>query len=261
MEINDVRLTKKGRFSVITFNRPKAYNAVNFELLEGLVKSFEICADDHETRAIVITGEGKAFCAGGDVALFGASSDLSETTRQMTKLLNFAITGIRRVPKPVIAMINGAVFGVGISIAAACDLRICASSAKFKQAYTSLGLAPDGAWTLLVPLLIGFNRASELIYMDPLFDAQRAFEIGLVTQVVPDDELERATEDLARRLAEGPAAAYSIVKGNFNNALFGLLERQLELERKGILLASKTSDAKEGIASVIEKRKASFTGK
>jgi len=157
-------------------------------------------------------------------------------------------------------MINGTAAGAGVSIAAACDLRICASSAKFRQAYTSIGLIPDGAWTLLVPLLIGFSKASELVYMDPVFDAKEALQMGLVNKVVDDSELEKTTMDIALKLASGPTISYSIVKENFNNALFGLLERQLELERRGMIWVGKTADAKEGIASFIGKRKPSFKG-
>lgn len=192
--------------------------------------------------------------------MFNSSPDIRETIRQLTKVLNITITGIRRISKPVIAMINGTVAGVGISITAACDLRICDSSAKFRQAYTSIGLAPDGAWALLVPLLIGFSKASELAYMDPVFDAKEALEMGLVNKVVDDIDLETTTRNIALKLAQGPGIAFSIMKENFNNALLELLERQLELERGGIIWAARTWDAKEGIASFIEKRKPSFKG-
>jgi 2-(1,2-epoxy-1,2-dihydrophenyl)acetyl-CoA isomerase len=245
----------------IRFNRPEAFNAVNFGLFQDLIKALEICAVDEEVKVIIITGEGKAFCAGGDVVMFGSSPDTSETVRQLTKLLSLIITGIRQIPKPVIAMINGTVAGVGVSIVAACDLRICASSAKFRQAYTSIGLVPDGAWTLLVPLLIGFSKASELVFMDPLFDAKEALAMGLVNKVVDDGELDAMTRNTARAIAQGPTLSYAIVKENFNNALFGLLERQLELERRGLIWIGKTADAKEGITAFIGKRKPSFKGK
>lgn len=260
MQFEDIVFQKADQVAVIKFNRPKAFNAVNFDLFNGLIKAIETCADDRDIKVIVITGEGKAFCAGGDASMFNSSPDIGETIRQLTKVLNIAITGIRRVSKPVIAMINGTVAGVGISIAAACDLRICASSAKFRQAYTSIGLVPDGAWALLVPLLIGFSKASELAYMDPAFDAGEALEMGLVNKVVEDSDLETTTRNIALKLAQGPVLAYSIMKENFNNALLGLLERQLELERRGIIWAARTSDAKEGIASFIEKRKPIFKG-
>ena len=260
MQFENIIFKIMEQVAVIKFNRPKAFNAVNFDLFKDIIEALEICADDKNVKVIVITGEGKAFCAGGDVALFDSAPDTSETLRQLTKLLNFTIVGLRRISKPVIAMINGTVAGVGVSIAAACDLRICASSAKFKQAYTSIGLIPDGAWTLLVPLLVGLNKASELVYMDPVFDAKEALEMGLVNKVVDDNELEKTTMEIAMRLAQGPTLSYSIVKENFNNALLALLERQLELERRGLICIGKTSDAKEGIAAFIGKRKPIFKG-
>jgi len=260
MQYENIIFQKANQVAVIKFNRPKSFNAVNVALFTDIIKALEVCADDREVKVIVLTGEGKAFCAGGDVALFESSPDISETLRQLTKLLHFTIVGIRRTSKPVIAMINGTAAGAGISIAAACDLRICASSVKFRQSYTSIGLIPDGAWTLLIPLLIGFGKASELVYFDPVFDAREALQMGLVNKVVDDSELEKTTMDIALKLASGPTISYSIVKENFNNAFFGLLERQLELERRGMIWVGKTADAKEGISSFIEKRKPSFKG-
>ncbi len=260
MQYENIILQKANQVAVIKFNRPKAFNAVNVELFTDIIKGLEVCANDTDVKVIVLTGEGKAFCAGGDVALFESSPDVSETLRQLTKQLHFTIVGIRRNPKPVIAMINGTAAGAGVSIAAACDLRICASSAKFRQAYTSIGLIPDGAWTLMVPLLIGFSKASELVYLDPIFDAREALQMGLVNKVVDDGELEKTTMDIALKLASGPTISYSVVKENFNNAFFGLLERQLELERRGLIWVGKTADAKEGISSFIGKRKPNFKG-
>jgi 2-(1,2-epoxy-1,2-dihydrophenyl)acetyl-CoA isomerase len=260
MVYKNIIFEKADGVAVIRFNRPKAFNAVDFGLFEDLIKALEVCVVDGEVKVIIITGEGKAFCSGGDVVMFNSSPETSETLRQLTKLLSLTITGIRQIPKPVIAMINGTVAGVGVSIIAACDLRICASSAKFRQAYTSIGLVPDGAWTLLVPLLIGFGKASELVYMDPLFDAKEALAIGLVNKVVEDSELDATTRNTARALAQGPTLSYAVVKENFNNALFGLLERQLELERRGLIWIGKTADAKEGIAAFTGRRKPSFKG-
>lgn len=260
MQFENVIFQKSDRVAVIKLNRPKAFNAVNFGLFEDYIKSLELCAVDKDVRTVVVTGEGKAFCAGGDVAMFHASPDTGGTLRQLTKLLSVAIMGMRRLPKPVIAMINGTAAGVGISMAAACDLRICAASAKFRQAYTSIGLVPDGAWTLLVPLLIGFGKASELVYTDPVFDAKEALQMGLVDKVVDDVELEKTTMDMARKIALGPSISYSIAKDNLNNAMMVLLERQLEVERRGLIWAGSTADAKEGISAFIEKRKPAFQG-
>ena len=251
---------KADQVAVIRLNRPDVFNAADIGLFEDLIKALEACAVDDDVKVIIITGEGKAFCAGGDLAMFNDFPDPGEGIRQLTKRFHFVISGIRRIPKPVIAMINGTVAGGGFSLAVACDLRICASSAKFRQAYTSSGLAPDGAWTLLVPLLLGFGKASELAYLDPVFDAKEALAMGLVNKVVEDSELQHATRQIALQLARGATLSYAIVKENFNDAMLSLLERTLEIERKGIIRAGKTNDAREGIAAFLERRKPIFKG-
>jgi 2-(1,2-epoxy-1,2-dihydrophenyl)acetyl-CoA isomerase len=260
MDFENIILEQLNGISTIRMNRPKEMNTLNFGLTKDLLKALEVCWDDGGTKAIVITGSGKAFCAGGDVAAFKSATDIGDATRQMTKDFDPLISGIRRMSKPVIAMINGACMGAGLSLAAACDLRICAVSAVFRQAYTSVGLTPDGAWGLHVPLLIGFGRASELIFSDPLIDAKRAYEIGLVTEVVDDSELEAKTMEKARRMARGPLNAFAIAKDNLNRAMFALLESQLEQERLGIMKAGRTLDAREGIAAILERRKPEFRG-
>jgi 2-(1,2-epoxy-1,2-dihydrophenyl)acetyl-CoA isomerase len=261
MKLDNIIMRLEEGVTIIKLNRPKELNAINYALLSDLVKALEIAADDADTKAVILTGEGKAFCAGGDLASFNSFPDTGDALRQIIKFLNLSIIGIRRIPKPVIAMVNGVAAGAGISIAAACDLRICASSVKFKQAYTSVGLVPDGAFMLMVPLLIGFGRTSELYLLDPLLDAKQALKIGLVNKVSEDAELEKVTMDIALKLAKGPAASFAITKENLNNAMFGLLERQLELERRGMIWAGRTMDAKEGIAAFLEKRRPHFIGR
>jgi 2-(1,2-epoxy-1,2-dihydrophenyl)acetyl-CoA isomerase len=261
MKLDNIIMKHEEGVTIITLNRPKELNAINADLLSDFVKALEFTMDDPNTKAVIITGAGKSFCSGGDLASFKSSPDTGNTLRQLITIFNVIITGIRRMPKPVIAMINGTIAGGGISLAAACDLRICASSVKFKQAYTSAGLVPDGAFTLMVPLLIGFGRTSELCLLDPLFDAKQAFEMGLVNSVVEDAELERMTMDMALKLAKGPTVSYAIVKENLNNAMFSLLERQLELERRGMIWAGSTVDAGEGITAFLEKRRPHFIGR
>ncbi len=260
MKFDNLIFEKADRVAFLKLNRPAVFNAVDIGLFEDLIKALEVCSVDDEVKVIVITGEGKAFCAGGDLAMFNSVPDPGEAIRQLTKRLYFAIVGIRRIPKPVIAMVNGAAGGAGITLLAACDLRICASSVKFRQSYTSVGLIPDGAWTLLVPLLIGFSKASELAYLDPVFDSKAALAMGLVNKVVDGGDLERTTQEIAAQLAGGASVSYALVKANFNEALIGLLERMLELERTGMIRAGKTKDAKEGIAAFMEKRKPVFRG-
>jgi len=260
MQLKQVVLNKTDGVSIIKLNRPKEFNALNNELFKDLIKALEFCMDDKETRAVVITGEGKAFCAGGDVSLF-KGGDTGDTLRQLIKDMNTVILAIRRMPKPVIAMINGMTAGGGMSLAAVCDLRICGSSARFKQAYTASGLVPDGGWSILMPLLVGFGKASEMAYIDPLFGAKEAMDSGFVTMVVEDAELEKTTMNIARKLAKGPSVAYALVKENLNSAFFSLLERQLELEKQAMTTAGRTADVKEGMEAFAEKRAPVFVGR
>lgn len=261
MQLENVILEKSNHIATITLNRPDAFNSFNFDLGNDLVTALESCSDDSDIKVVVITGAGRAFCAGGDLVLFQKSPDISNTLRQVIKILNTGIMVMRRMSQPIIASINGAVGAAGMSIAAACDLRICASSVNFKQAYTSVGLVPDGAWTLLIPLLIGLGKASELVLLDPVFNAEKALDIGFVNQVVEDSELKKVTYGTASQLVRGPSLAFTIVKENLNNAMLGFLERQLELERRGMTMVGKTADAREGISAFLEKRKPDFSGR
>jgi len=260
MKYDNLIFEKADGVAVLRLNRPEAFNAANIGLFEDIIKAMEVCAVDEEIKVIIITGKGKAFCAGGDLAMFNSFPDPGEGIRQLTRRFHFVISGIRRIPKPVIAMINGAAAGGGFSLAVACDLRICASSAKFRQAYTSFGLVPDGAWSLLVSSLIGFGKASELAYLDPVIGAKEALAMGLVNKVVEDSELERTTREIALKLARGATLSYAMVKENLNEAQLGLLERMLEVERKTIIRAGKTKDGKEGIEAFIAKRQPDYKG-
>lgn len=263
MECETVILKREGSIAKVIMNSPESFNAFDFSLGNGLVEAFEACMKDNEIRVVVLTGVGKVFNSGGDLKLAKKSikTDPSEPFRQLTKSLNRLITDIRRVQKPVIAAINGSVGGGGLSIAAACDLRIASANAKFRQAYTSVGLVPDGAWTLMVPLLIGFGRASELIFLDPVFDAQKALELGLVNKVVEESKFEEEVTKIALKLAAGPTRSFALAKELLNNALLTLLERHLELERQGIVASARSQDYLEGSEAFFAKRPPVFAGK
>lgn len=247
----------------IAFNRPERFNALDVAMGEELVGAFEKCAADSNVRAVVLTGTGKAFCSGGDVKYFSQflETDPVEPIRQTTKLLNRLILEIRAMPKPVLASINGAVSGAGISIALACDLRVASSAAVFKQAYTAIGLVPDGAWCLWVSLLAGFGAASRMVFLDPVYDAGKALEIGLVDRVVDPEKLEEAAGEWAKKLGGGPTSAFALAKAELNHAMLPLLERHLEVERQSIMKAGQTEDFREGLAAFFAKRKPVFTGK
>ena len=265
MTFDNIIFERKGGVGTIRLNRPKNFNAIDFGLGNDLAKALEICHDDDETRVVVLTGEGKAFCSGGDLKVFRENMQPhpQDIVRQLIKVFNIIIMALRQMPKPVVAVINGPVGGGGFVFAAACDIRIAARSAIFRQAYTSISLVPDGAWTLVVPMLIGFGKATELVLLDPVLSAQQAHDWGLVNRVVDDADLWKEASGIVEKLAiSGPTRAFAIAKENLNNAMLGLLYRQLELERSGMIQAAKSDDYREGLTAFFDKRTLpSFTGK
>jgi 2-(1,2-epoxy-1,2-dihydrophenyl)acetyl-CoA isomerase len=258
MTNQSVLLNVAGSVATITLNRPEVFNALNQPMAEALVRAIQKCMDDATVRAAILTGAGRGFCAGGDMkaawAHIQAGGDPRHFFRDLTVPLHRLIADMRLMEKPIIAAINGPAGGAGVSLAAACDLRIAAESAKFKQAYTSIGLVPDGGWTAIVPQIIGPAKATELLLLDPVLDAQQALGLGLVHEVVPDDKFMERAQEIAISLACGPATAFGGAKGLLNAALFPELEAQLERERQRIVAQGGTADFREGVSAFVEKR-------
>lgn len=249
--------------ATITLNRPTSFNAFNSEMVKELVDAIEKCAKNVRIKVLIITGAGKAFCSGGDLkaAKEWSGDNRGDFFRQLTKFFHRVILDIRMMPKPVIASINGSVAGGGFSLALACDLRIASDKATFRQAYTSVALVPDGGWTFHLPKLVGFGKASELIFLDKVLTAEEAEKLGLVNQVVPEAKLKEATLEVAKRLARGPSLAFARAKALLNRALTSSLESQLENERQEIALSGETEDFQEALSAFFEKRKPKFQGK
>lgn len=251
---------KKEEICTITLNRPNSYNALDFTILPELEHCLDDCGNDPNIHVVVLTGAGAAFCSGGDIVLFDSHpKGAPYVCHELTKNLNRIIIELRRMPQPVIACINGAVGGAGISLAAACDIRIASTTAKFRQGYTGIGLVPDGGWTLTIPLLIGWGRACELLFFNRTFDAEQALRWGLVNQIAHPEHLTYTTWKLAKELAAGPRQAFAIIKEKLNRAFLGGLELQLEEDRRGIVMAARTKDSKEGFRAFLEKRKPNFS--
>lgn len=255
-------VAKKDNICTITLNRPESLNAMNTMLLQELENCLEECSMDKDIYVVILTGAGKAFCSGGDLDSFdGHPEGTAYALHEGTKYLNLVIIELRRMPQPVIASINGPVGGAGFSLMASCDFRIASNKAKFGQGYTRVGLVPDGAWTLTIPLLIGWGRASELLFTNPTLTAEDAMKWGLLNRIVPPEELADATWKLAQELARGPRLAFSIVKRNLTRGLLSTLEIQLEEDRRGIIMAAGSDDGKEGIKAFLEKRPPLFKDK
>lgn len=259
-----VLMSVQGNVATVTLNRPEVLNALNLASGEALVRTIETCRDDDRVRAVVLTGAGRGFCAGGDVKAMGeglrAGKDPATFFRDLTVPLHRLILDLRNMEKPIVAAINGPAGGAGVSLAAACDLRLAAETATFRQAYTSIGLTPDGGWTALIPPIIGPAKAMELLLLDPVLDAWQALALGLVHEVVPGANLMERANAVAARLAQGPSVAFGGAKALLNAALFPNLEAQLERERQRIILQGGTADFREGVAAFVEKRAPRFRG-
>ena len=250
-----------GGAAKITLNRPEVFNALNSAMVEELATAIKQCVDP-TIRVVVITGAGKAFCSGGDLKEMHAvgSERLPDFLRDMIKPFHRLITDIRMLPKPVIAAVNGQLAGVGFSMALACDLRFAVEQVKFKQSYTSVGLSPDGGFTAFLPAIVGLAKTSELLFLDPIIDAAQAKEFGIVHDVFGEEEFADRVSEIAAKLASGPTLSFARAKSLLNSALLSHLERQLELERQGMIAAGRTGDALEGITAFFEKRSPNYSG-
>ncbi len=253
-----VRLDVSDAIATVTLNRPEVLNALNRPMVEGLVEAIQVCRDDDNTRALIITGAGRGFCAGGDMKAawehIQAGKDPSHFFRDLTVPLHRAIADIRLIEKPVIAAINGSTGGAGMSLAAACDLRLTAESAKFRQAYTSMGLVPDGGWSVIVPHIIGAAKAMELLLLDPVLDARQALALGFVHEITPDEKLQERARELCTRLVQGSMTAYGGAKMLVNAALFPTLETQLERERQRLMTQGGTKDFLERLSAFLRRK-------
>lgn len=245
----------------VTLNCPQAGNAFDMEMAKELADVSLECERNRDVRAVLIRGAGNTFSAGGNVKAFAAQKDLSRYLRDMTPHIHLAISRLVRLDAPVIAAVEGSAAGFGFSLAIACDLVLAAESAFFVMAYTKIGLAPDGGSTYSLPRLVGMKRALELTLTNRRLSAREACEWGLVTEVLPTENLNARAEELARNLAQGPTGAFGSAKRLLHEGWNQTLETQMELESRAIAERGATADGQEGIRAFVEKRKAKFTGK
>lgn len=244
---------------VITLNRPDAYNALNLEIMEMLAETLSAGAADKSIKGVLLTGKGKAFCAGGDLKWISQQAEeAGSVLYRLAPQFHLSIVEIRRMEKPVVAAINGIAAGGGLSLALACDFRVMAQSAMLRQAYTSSGLSIDGGGSFALPRLVGLARAMEIMAFDRPISSAQAYEWGLVTKVVPDEEVVSAAltmlNDLTKTALHSFGWSKKLMTTSFNNTL----ETQLELERQGISDCAAHPNGQEGIKAFVEKRKPSF---
>lgn len=256
-----VHTDRSGGVTTITLDRPAALNALDAQLAQELRDAARRAADDAAVRCVVLTGAGKAFCAGGDIAAFVASGErVGDHVRQLSSLMHEAEVLLARADKPVVVAVNGAAAGGGFGLALCGDIVLAAEAARFTPAYTRIAAAPDGGFTSFVPRLVGLRRAQELYYLDRSLTAREALDWGLVTRVVADAELASETAALAARLAAGPTHAFALAKRLFYESASALLEAQLERESLAISESARTTDWANATRAFLEKRKPDFSG-
>lgn len=262
MTYETVTFATDGAVATITMNRPESANALNLTMAKELAELAIRCDEDPQIRCVILTGAGRFFSAGGDMAGFSDAGDKAGALiKEMTMHFHAAVSRFSRMDAPLIGAVNGMAAGAGFSTAASCDLVVAAKSAQFLSAYTSSGLTPDGSSTYFVPRLVGLKRAMELMITNRRLSAQEALEWGFVNTVVPDDQLMTTVTELAERLAAGPTKAFGGVKRMLHDSLSSSLETQMELEARHIADITRTEDAQEGIAAFLGKRKPTFGGR
>ena len=266
MSNEQVKFSTSGAVGIITLNSPETRNALTPEMMGALGDAVEQCASPN-IRAVLLTGAGGAFCAGANVRQLVATLEesgtdgISQAIRELADTLHERVVlPLRRLPKPVVAGINGAAAGAGFSLTLAADLRVAAQSARFLMAYANIGAPADGGSTFLLPRLLGTGRAMELYLASQPIGAPRALELGLVSQVCPDEELDRHALETARRLAEGPTIAYGRVKELYNRSWGSTIEEQLDAETEAFAQTSRTRDFQEGIKAFADRRQPWFQG-
>ena len=264
MAYETVLYETSGGVATITLNRPDALNALNQTLIEELQHALAAAADDAEIRCVVLTGAGRGFCAGADLAQLedaykaGEPPALGDTLRAR---YHPVVLPIVTMEKPVVAAVNGVAAGAGASIALACDFRIASDKAKFFQAFVKVGLVPDSGSTYFLPRLLGIAKATELAMLGEIVGADEALRIGMVTKVVPADDLEKETKAFADRLASGPTRSYALTKKALRFGAVQDLENTLEYEADLQNQIALTADHLEGVKAFMEKREPRFEGR
>lgn len=256
--------------ATITLNRPEAMNAFSEDMLTRWIEALETVRDDASIRVLVVKGNGKAFCAGGDIKAMAAGKGFFHSEEDLTSTAlarkNSLWKRVQRVPlllaeisQPVIAEVHGFAFGAGLDMALMCDLRIVAQSAKFSESYVNVGIVPGDGGAYFLPKLVGIDQALDMLWTGRVLSAEEAKEIGLVTIVVPDEELGQFTRNYAEKLANGPTTAIQFIKRAVYESQTMSLRASLDYISSQMGIVTELADFKEGVQAVVEKRKPKFT--
>jgi len=258
---NSIELKIENKIGYITLNRPEVFNSFNREMALSLQNTLDTCENNDEVRAIVISGTGKAFCAGQDLKEVTSPKLNPGFKKILDEHYNPIIMRIRSIKKPIIAAVNGVAAGAGANIALACDIVIADEKANFIQAFSLIGLVPDSGGTFFLPRLIGFQKASAIAMLGDKISAEEAERLGMIYKYVSSDMFIETVEKTAVKLANMPTKALGMIKQLLNKSMTNDLNSQLELESKLQIEAAQSEDYEEGVSAFIEKRKPNFKGK
>lgn len=262
MPYDAIRYAVHQGIATITLHRPEAYNALDMTMATELHDAVVTCSADDTVRAVVLTGSGRAFCAGGDVKGFSAHLDtIGPHLTVLTAAFHAAVSQLVRMPKPTITAVNGIAAGGGMSLSLVGDLIVATESARFTMAYTQIGASPDGSASFFLPRLVGVKRALELTLLNRTLSAREAMEWGIVNQVWPDAQFHDGVQALATQLAQRPTQAYGRAKALFYNSGSATLETQMADEAQRIAASGVTADFREGVTAFTAKRPAVFQGR
>jgi len=261
MTYNDISVEKRGGIVVLTLNRPDRLNAVTWNTWAEIEDAIQRSVEDDEVRVLVITGNGRGFCSGTDLVAAAGQQRPAQSRRERLRPRYASCVKLVACPKPAIAAVNGIAAGAGLALALACDIRIAGEEARFSAIWSRRALAPDFGCSYLLPRIVGIAKALELMYSGDIIDAEQALCIGLVSQVVAQDELMATALALAERIAQGPPVAIELTKRLAYQPWREALEAQVQYEEHFQRFCAESEDAQEGIRSFLEKRQAGFKGR
>jgi 2-(1,2-epoxy-1,2-dihydrophenyl)acetyl-CoA isomerase len=263
MPNESVLLSRHGAVATLTLNRPECLNALDEVLRAGLAEKLATVSHDASIRVVVITGAGRGFCSGGDIKKLAElkRNHQSVAFRDFLEAGHRVVRHIRSLSIPVVASVNGPALGGGMNLALACDMRIASDRAMFSEAFVNIGLHPDWGGTFFLPRMAGTGRALEMFFLGDSISAKQAHDFGLVNHVVPHENLEQETREMAERLATGPALAMGLMKQALYERLETQLDSMMEYEVAAQMKCFESEDFEEGLRAFLEKRKPVFKGK
>lgn len=268
MDYKEILFDVDDGVATITLNRPERMNAFSNGMLAEWAGAIKRCQADDAVRAVIVTGAGRGFCAGGDMkdasegrGIVGSEGSIASRRHSLRNSVHHVPRALLQLDKPYIGAINGAAVGAGMDMASMCDIRFASDIAKFGMSYVKVGLIPGDGGCYFLPRIVGLAKALELIWTGDIFDAGAALEMGYVSRVYPGDQLLDETRTFARRLAEGPAVAIQLAKRLAYRSLEASLDEALDLAQSAMFVAQLTEDAREGPKAFVEKRAPNFQGR